>query len=104
MAFNYTRTKNALREIAQTTQQHADLMARAKAVFGTSAAALAAMPSQYAGISSALNAEAAANPTDQALQLMQAEKDKMVADFQVLKSSANAAITALDTIDFLDGA
>ena len=74
------------------------------AVFGTSAAALAAMPSQYAGISSALNAEAAANPTDQALQLMQAEKDKMVADFQVLKSSANAAITALDTIDFLDGA
>lgn len=98
MATTYSQRKVALDEIADRIQQAAKRMQQGRASYQTAETDLAAMQTAYSEIVSDINADASANPLDQAHQLQKAEKDKLVADFQSLKSTATAVLAAIDGV------
>ena len=96
MATTYALTKQALYEIAQRINQNQGRLDSAREQVATAEAQLAGMPSQYGTIIADLDAAAAANPDNKALGAAVAEKDLLVAEFQVLKATATAIKDAID--------
>lgn len=95
MATTYTSARVALTEIAQRSDANRKRLDQAKATISAADADLGAMPTAYGTIVTDINAAAAAAPGDAALQALKAEKDKLVADFQALKTEAAALKTAV---------
>ena len=98
MALTFTEAKTALDEIADRSTQNSKRLANAKTLLAQAQSDLAAMPGTYSSIISDINAEAAANPSDDAWTLAKAEKDQMVSDFQALKTEVDAVIAAVDAV------
>lgn len=90
MAVTYTQAKSTLDEIAERSEQNRKRLDTAKQIIDAAVADLNAMTSAYTAFVSDLNAAAAANPSNQAWQTAKLEKDQMVADFQALKTTAEA--------------
>lgn len=59
---------------------------------------LGALATKYAALVTAVNGLATAEPSNAAATLAKAEKDKLVAEFQALKTTAQAMVTALNGI------
>jgi len=91
----YTEVKQALDEIAGRTTQNSKRVAQAKAQLQQAQTDLAAMQTAYSPIVADLNQAAIDNPSDPAWQAAKAEKDQMVADFQALKATVDALVTAV---------
>lgn len=94
----FTETKATLDEIAARTTANIKRDQQARLQLVTAQADLAAMVTAYSGFSTQLDADAAANPTDPAWQNAKAEKDQMLADFQVEKTRVDALIVAYDSV------
>lgn len=93
---SYATTKQTLDQIADDiarAQRQVDL---ARDNLSTAAVNLAAMPSQYSAFVAQLNADAAANPGNEAWQTALAEKNELVGDFQALRTRAEALLAAYD--------
>lgn len=95
MALTYTEIKTALDEIAQRSTQNSKRVSQARATLQQAQADLVAMQTAYATVVSGLNAAATANPSNAAWQAAKAEKDQLVADFQALKATVDALVTAV---------
>lgn len=94
----FTQTKAALDEIAVRSEENRKRLERARQLIVSAEADLGAMPAAYLSVITELDTEAAANPNDDAWQTALAEKDQMVADFQVLSTRATALLAAYDTV------
>ena len=95
MAATYSQALTALDEIAQRIQQDTKRLDGATAAITQAEADLTAMASNYTAIVAAIDAAVAANPTDVAYVNLQAAKDKLVAEFLVLKAVATGMKDAL---------
>jgi len=98
MAVTYSQADVALTEIASGINQNSNGLVSAKQQISSAVSNLAAMPTRYAEVLAAIDAAAAAMPTDTAYKNMKARKDKLVADFTALKATAQAMLDALTGI------
>jgi len=98
MAVTYTQTKATLDEIAARTELARKRLEDARRLLVTAETDLNKMPENYGAFVAELEAQATANPDDRAWQGAKAEKDQMVADFQVLASLATALKSAYDSV------
>ena len=94
----YTETKSILDEIANRTRKNGQRLQQARDLLQLSLDDLNNMASGYAGFSTQLNTDAAANPGDAAWQTALAEKDEMVSDFQEIRTRAIALLAAIDGV------
>lgn len=98
MASTYSTRKTALDEIAARIQADGKRLQQARAAVATSVSDLTAMQSLYTEIIGDINTDAAANPSDQAYQLQKVEAEKLVAEFNSLKTQATATLAAIDGV------
>ncbi len=95
MALTYTKSKAILDEIAARTTRNQDRLTNSKVGVDDAVVDLGKMVTDYSGFSADLDALATANPTDVAIQNAKAEKDRMIPDFQAVKTEAEALQTAM---------
>lgn len=98
MAIVYSQAKTTLDEIAGRIESNRKRVQNAEALLSAAVADLTAMTSFYAGFVTDLDALAAANPTDTAIQTAKSEKDQLVGDFNALKTDAQAKLTAVQGV------
>jgi hypothetical protein len=98
VASTYSERKAALDEIAVRIRANVKRLQDCRAQAATAESDLTAMQTAYTSIVQDINADATANPTDQAYQLQKVEKDKLVAEFNALKTRATAIKTAIDGV------
>lgn len=98
MATTYSARKKALDEIATRIVANAKRLTDARNQAATAEADLTAMTAAYSAIVTDINAAAAASPNDQAFQLQWVEKEKLVAEFNALKTKATAVKVAIDGV------
>ena len=94
----YSQIKNVLDEIASKNARNRRYIESAKTQLTTAKTNLSAMVSDYSAIVSDINQAAIDNPSDEAYLLAKSEKDKLVADFQNLKTYAEALIVAYESV------
>ena len=91
----YTETKATLDEIAQRSESNRKRLEQAKGQVAAALSDLSGMAAAYGAFITQLNADAAANPTDDAWKLAKSEKNQLVSDFQALDARAEAMNTAI---------
>jgi len=94
----FSEMKYALDEIARKNARAREILANGRTQIVRAQTDLGEMTSDYSGIVSDINQAAVDNPTDTAYTVLKAEKDKLVADFQDLKTYADALVTAYDGV------
>ena len=99
MSTTYAETKAALDEIAGRINQNQARLQSAQQQIATAEAELAAMSEAYAPVVADLDAAAAANSDNTALQVAKQEKDLLVAEYQALKATAAAMKDALAALN-----
>lgn len=94
----YTQTKATLDEISVRSESNRKKLQRARDLIAEAGGDLTAMSAAYGPFVTQLDIDAAANVGDAAWQGALAEKDQMVADFNVLQTTASAMLTAVDSV------
>ena len=98
MAATYSQMKNALDEIARKNDEYRKQLGVSRAKLASAYSGLDSMLSDYTQIVSEIETAFTNNPDDLAYEILKVEKDKLVADFQSLKTYANNLITAFDGV------
>lgn len=98
MAVTYTEAKSTLDAIAVRSENNRKKLLRARDLIAEAGGDLSAMQSEYGAFVTELEGMATANPADQAWQTAKAEKDRMVADFNVLNTRATNLLAAVDGV------
>jgi|CXWL01.1.fsa_nt_gi chromosome segregation ATPase len=96
MTTTYSERKVALDEIAARIRANDKRLREARNQLAAAEADLTNMQTAYAAIVQDINADAAANLTDGAHQAQKADKDKLVAECQALKTRAANLKAAYD--------
>jgi hypothetical protein len=98
MASTFSTQKVALDEIATSIQNSRQKLTQVKTSSAAVDAELGGLATKYTPIINDIDAALAADPNNVAVQVMHAEKGKLVAEFQSLKAAAasmKAATTAV---------
>jgi hypothetical protein len=98
MATTFSERKVALDEIAARIRTDAKRMTNARAQVAEAEADLTTMQTAYTALVADINADAAAFPADAVFAAMKGEKDKLVAEFQALKTKATNTKNAMDGV------
>lgn len=96
MAITYTEAKSTLDEIAERSERARNRMVAARELLVKAEQELNAMGADYGGFVTEL--DTAAQAGGEAWLTAKAEKDEMVADFNVLKARATSLLTAYDSV------
>lgn len=99
MASTFSQIKSGLDEISDRNKRNREHLARARDFIVKAQTDLAAMPGEYTSLVQDINQAAIDNPTDQAFQLAKSEKDKLVANFNSLKSYCDDLLAAFDAVN-----
>lgn len=91
----YTERKTAINRMAEDIMRAVSKSASGNVNILQSFDILDAMPTTHGTVISEIDADAAANPSDAAVQAQKTEKDKIVGDFQAAKADVQAKKTAL---------
>ena len=94
----FADVKHKLDEIAEQIRNRQSGINQARSKIDTTVESLTSMVSVYADVISEIEAQATANPTNQAWQLAKSEKDILVSEFQALKTTAEALKAAMDAV------
>ena len=94
----YSEIISALDEIAESNVRNRQLVTGARDRMSRAQTNLAAMPGSYSGLSAEIDDLATNNPSDEAWQDVRRVKDKLVADFQNLKTYVDALLVAFDGV------
>lgn len=94
----FTETKATLDEIAVRSEANRKRLENARTQIAQAEADLLAMQTAYSAFATQLDADAAANPADDAWQTALAEKDQMQSDFIALKNRSTALLAAYDAV------
>lgn len=97
MALTFTQAKATLDEIAQRSERNRKGLQAGRDTIARHGGDLTQMEADYTAAVQDINATAAANPTDETWQAVKREQDKMVADFNALKTKSVAMLTAVDS-------
>jgi hypothetical protein len=89
----FTEAKFALDAIAKRTTSNMSQVKQARDILAGVVTNLEAMQTEYTAIVADINA---ADGADAAWAALKAEKDKLVADFNAVKTAAQAKLTAID--------
>lgn len=100
MASTYATQKTALTEIAGRIVQNRQRLARCQQEAVTAESDLGAMVTVYGSIVADIDADLAASPGDTALQVLKADKDKLVAEFVALAEDATTMKNATAGVQF----
>ena len=92
----FANVKRTLDGIAERIQENQYGLKNAKDIVDQTVDDLTQMISNYSDIVTKIDTEAAANPNDPAWQLALSEKDKLVTEFQALKTTAETLKTAME--------
>ena len=95
---DYSQMKKALDDIAADVVKYRRFVTGARETIGSAQTGLAAMPTTYSSISAAINAAYTAHPGELAYQILKAEKDVLVANFQTFKVYVDNVIAAFDGV------
>jgi hypothetical protein len=95
----YSQIKNGLDEISSKNAKNRLFIESARSSLDKALTSLNAMPAEYSDLVLDINNGAIENPDDQAYIFAKAEKDKLVSDFQNLKTYVNNLITAFDAVE-----
>ena len=98
MALTFTQAKATLDEIAQRSERNRKGLQSGRDTIARHGGDLTQMEADYGAVVTEINQIAAANPGDAAWQAAKAEQDKLVADFNVLKTRSVAMLTAVDSV------
>ena len=94
MAQTFSQIKTGLDTISARIVADRALLVQAKSTAQSVAADLTSMGTEYTQFVQDVDAASAANPTDAAYTNAKAEKDRLVAEFNALKTVANNTVTA----------
>ena len=95
----YSQIKNGLDEIAAKIEQARSYINNGKTSLVRAQTDLGAMPTKWSSLIADINQAAIDNPTDDVYLLSKSEKDKLVSNFQSLKTYADALVVAWDSIE-----
>lgn len=98
MAFTYSEITTALDEIRARIASNRSRLASARATVLQAETDLTAMNAAYSQYVTDLNTMVTANPDDAAVQAAKADKDRLVSDFQALKTKATNIKNAIDGV------
>ena len=96
--YTYAQLRVISQRVLQQLAQNQDQLDSAVAQFASVEAALTAMGTSYSEWATQVNDLATANPNDEAVVALKADKDRMVAEFNASKTRATALKTAVDGI------
>lgn len=99
MASTFSQIKSGLDEISDRNKRNREHLARARDFIVKAQTDLTTMQTEYSTLVADINQAAIDNPTDQAYQLAKSEKDKLVADFQSLKSYCDSLLASFDAVN-----
>ena len=94
----FSDMKYALDEISRKNARGRQLIEAAHTDLVRVQSDLGAMTAEYTAIIGEINQAAIDNPSDVAYQMAKSEKDKLVANFQSLKTYTDALIVAFDGV------
>jgi len=100
MATTFSSAKVALDEIANRIQSNRQRLAQCQSLASQAESDLTTLGTQYAGVVTDINSAAQAAPSDVALANLKAESDKLVSEYNALKSKATDFKTATSGIAF----
>ena len=95
MAYSYTQLQEIKTRIIQQLAQQQNAVDAAKAQFTVIKTTLTDMQSTYGGWATEVNTLATANPNDDAIKALKAERDLLVNEFATTKTRATAIETAV---------
>ena len=98
MATSYSKMAAKLDEIAEKSVRFEDVIFDGRRRLIHAQTKLTEMQSEYSSLVADINQAAIDNPTDEDYQRAKSIKDKLVIDFQNLKSYATALISAYDGV------
>ena len=97
MAYSYAQLQNIKDRIVRDLSNQQSSLETAKGQFGAISSNLAAMQAEYTTWAVEVNAMATANPNDDAIQALKAERDLLVSEFQSTKDEADALDAAVNS-------
>jgi hypothetical protein len=95
---NYADIKSGLDQLALKISNEKARIVRGRLELTKAQTELAALPAASAELRTAIDDAATANPTDEAYIMQKNEKDKLVANFQALKTYCDNLIAAYDAV------
>ena len=99
MATLYVNMQSNLRnEVGNDIKNAQTQLIQARAQVNASKSLLDSLTAKWGSLITAINAAAAAAPSDAALQALKAEAAQFVANYQALQTEANALKTAMDAV------
>lgn len=98
MALTYTDATAAADEIREMSSAAKKRVSAARLEIANIAATLAGMQTTYSPVATEVNTTAAANPSNAAWQGVKADMAQLVADFLVLKTTADNLVTAVNAV------
>ena len=98
MAATYSAIRAALNDIPERTEANRRRLVQARSQLQAAIDDIQRMELDYVTVIQDLNSQAAASPGDAVLQRAKAEKDRLAADFQELKTLITAHIAAYDAV------
>lgn len=98
MAFTYAQLRTISQRVLSELARNQDGLDAAVAQFASIEASLNQMGTTYATWATEVNALASANPADQAVIALKADKDRLVAEFNASKARATALKAAVEGI------
>jgi hypothetical protein len=98
MDYTYAQLRVISQRVLQELARNQDALDAAVAQFATVESSLTQMGTAYSEWATQVNALATANPSDDALLALKADKDRMVAEFNASKTRATSLKTAVDGI------
>lgn len=98
MAMTYAQLQDVKTRIVRELAAQQTQLSSAKGVFAQISSTLSAMQTTYTEWATEVNALAASQPNNDAVKALKAELDKLVAEFQSTKTSADAYQAAVDGV------
>jgi len=95
----FSQIKSGLDEIAAKNERNRTIIESSRSSLGVAQTNLSKMLTDYSQLVADINQTAIDNPTDDAYRLAKSEKDKLVADFQALKTYVDSLIVAYDAVN-----
>jgi methyl-accepting chemotaxis protein len=99
MALTWDQIKNGLDDVSRDIQRQRNTRDTGRTQIESANTKLGEMQAKYAALVMDINAMATAEPGNAAAQHAKADKDKLVAEFQALKTEVQAQVDAIAALD-----
>lgn len=92
----FSQKKSALDEISDVIVTTRNNLTSARNQVASASTTLVGLSATYGALITEIGDDAVNNPNDDLTQMVKAEADKLVAEYQILKTHADAVLAAID--------